>query len=135
VVGNKSSATGLLGDAAVHTATAPDIRFADLMTRPAHRHRGRWGPLPVWAGWSPDARVGSGSGAAGSQPARWRPHVTIGYSTSGQPAKPIIDALGTHLPGCDIDIDALSRVIQRGPERAWDWSIVSTIRLAAPART
>ena len=26
-------------------------------------------------------------------------------------------------------------VIQHGPERASDWSIVSTIRLAAPART
>ena len=26
-------------------------------------------------------------------------------------------------------------VIQHGPERAWAWSIVSTIRLAAPART
>jgi 2'-5' RNA ligase len=70
-----------------------------------------------------------------SQPARWRPHVTICYSTSSQPAKPIIDALGTRLPGCDIDISALSLVIQHGPERAWDWSTVSTIRLAAPART
>jgi hypothetical protein len=69
------------------------------------------------------------------QPARWRPHITICYSTSSQPAKPIIDALGTRLPGCDIDINALSLVIQHGPERAWDWSIVSTIRLAAPTRT
>ena len=69
------------------------------------------------------------------RPARWRPHITICYSTSSQPAKPIIDALGTRLPGCDIDISALSLVIQHGPERAWDWSIVSTIRLAAPART
>ena len=69
------------------------------------------------------------------RPARWRPHITICYSTSRQPAKPIIDALGTRLPGCDIDISALSLVIQHGPERAWDWSIVSTIRLAAPART
>jgi hypothetical protein len=43
--------------------------------------------------------------------------------------------LGTRLPGCDIDISALSLVIQHGPERAWDWSIVSTIRLATPART
>jgi hypothetical protein len=69
------------------------------------------------------------------QPARWRSHITICYSTSRQPAKPIIDALGTRLPGCDIDIRALSLVIQHGPERAWDWNIVSTIRLAAPART
>jgi hypothetical protein len=59
----------------------------------------------------------------------------IGYSTSRQPAKPIIDALGTQLPGCDIDISALSLVIQHGPERAWDWSTVSTIRPATPART
>jgi hypothetical protein len=35
-----------------------------------------------------------------------------------QPAKPIIDALGTRLPGCDVDIRALSLVIQHGPERA-----------------
>lgn len=69
------------------------------------------------------------------RPARWRPHITICYSTASQPAKPIIDALGTQLPGRDIDISALSLVIQHGPERAWDWSIVSTIRLAKPAPT
>ena len=51
------------------------------------------------------------------------------------PASPAIDALGALLPGCDIDIDALSVVTQDGPERAWDWSTVSTIRLATPART
>ena len=71
----------------------------------------------------------TGAHAPDRQPARWRPHITICYSTSSQPAKPIIDALGTRLPGCDIDINALSLVIQHGPERAWDWSIVSTIRL------
>jgi hypothetical protein len=38
------------------------------------------------------------------------------------------------LPGRDINIGALSLVVQHGPERAWDWSIVSTIRLATPAR-
>jgi 2'-5' RNA ligase len=26
------------------------------------------------------------------QPARWRPHITICYSTSSQPAKPIIES-------------------------------------------
>jgi hypothetical protein len=45
------------------------------------------------------------------------------------------DALGTQLPGCEIAISALSLVILHGPARAWDWSIVSTIRLAAPVRT
>ncbi len=50
----------------------------------------------------------TGAHAPDGQPARWRPHVTICYSMSSQPAKPIIDALGARLPGCDIDIDALS---------------------------
>jgi len=77
----------------------------------------------------------TGAQAPDGKPTRWRPHITICYSTSRQPAKPIIDALGTRLPGYDIDISALSLVIQHGPERAWDWSIVSTIRLATPART
>jgi 2'-5' RNA ligase len=61
---------------------------------------------------------------------RWRPHITICYSTASQPAKPIIEALGTRLPNCHIDIGALSLVVQHGPERAWNWTVVSTIRLA-----
>jgi hypothetical protein len=77
----------------------------------------------------------TGARALDGQPARWRPHLTICYSTSLQPAQPIIDALGTRLPGCDIAIRALSLVIQHGPERTWDWSMKSTIRLATPART
>jgi len=82
--------------------------------------------------------VGFGCGVAplaAERCAHCRPHITTCYSTSRQSAKPIIEALGTRLPGCDIDIRALSLVIQHGPERAWDWSIASTIRLAAPART
>jgi 2'-5' RNA ligase len=75
------------------------------------------------------------TGEHAPEPVRWRPHITICYSTSSQPAKPIIDALGTRLPRCDIGISALSLVIQHGPERAWDWSIFSTIRLATPKRT
>jgi 2'-5' RNA ligase len=77
----------------------------------------------------------TGEHAADGQPTRWRPHITLCYSTSRQPARPLIDALGTQLPKCEINIGALSLVIQHGPERAWDWSTVSTIRLAAPART
>jgi 2'-5' RNA ligase len=71
----------------------------------------------------------TGKHAPDSPPARWRPHITICYSTSSQPAKPIIEALGTQLPRCDVDIDSLSLVVQHGPERDWDWSVVSTIRL------
>jgi 2'-5' RNA ligase len=67
---------------------------------------------------------------AHSRPARWRPHITLCYSTSSQPAKRIIDTLGTRLPGCDVNIGSVSLVIQRGPERDWDWDVVSTIRFA-----
>lgn len=60
----------------------------------------------------------------------WVPHITICYSTSDQPAQPLIDALGMQLPGRDIQISALHLVVQHGPERSWDWSIIDTIRLA-----
>ena len=85
------------------------------------------------ARWATDQVTGEH--APDGQPARWRPHITICYSTSRQPAKPIMDALGTQLRECDTAISALSLVIQHGPERAWDWSIVSTIRFATPTRT
>ena len=51
-----------------------------------------------------------------------RPHITICYSTSSQPAKPIIDALGTQLPGCDIAIRALSL----NSPMNWRWLSVGT---------
>jgi 2'-5' RNA ligase len=68
-----------------------------------------------------------------SAPSAWTPHVTICYSTSDQPAQPIIAALGRQLPECSIQISALSLVVQRGPERHWDWRTVNTIRLATKA--
>lgn len=63
----------------------------------------------------------------------WTPHVTLCYSTAQQPAQPIITALGKQLPAHQIDIDAVSLVIQDGPERAWNWTTVGTIRLHATA--
>jgi 2'-5' RNA ligase len=65
---------------------------------------------------------------------RWAPHVTICYSTADQPAQPIIAALGRQLPECDLQINAVSLVIQHGPERRWDWSNAATISLAAAAK-
>jgi 2'-5' RNA ligase len=59
----------------------------------------------------------------------WTPHVTMCYSTAEQPAEPIITALGHELPRRDIQISALSLVIQRGPERLWDWHPLATARL------
>jgi 2'-5' RNA ligase len=65
--------------------------------------------------------------------ANWTPHVTICYSISHQPAAPLIAALGENLPGCEVQVNALSLVIQRGPERSWDWSTAATIHLASTA--
>jgi 2'-5' RNA ligase len=59
----------------------------------------------------------------------WTPHVTLCYSTSEQPAGPIITALGKDLPGCRVAVDALSLVVQRGAEWLWDWSPVGAVTL------
>jgi 2'-5' RNA ligase len=64
----------------------------------------------------------------------WMPHVTLCYSTGRQPAEPIIAALGKELPACAVSIRSLSLVVQRGPERLWDWHHVGTARLDSPDR-
>ena len=61
----------------------------------------------------------------------WTPHITLCYSTSHQPAEPIISALGHELPGCEVQINAISLVIQHGPERQWDWHPIATTRFGA----
>ncbi len=70
------------------------------------------------------------TGVAAEGPASsWMPHMTLCYSTSQQPAAPVIAALGRELPGCELSIDKLSLVIQRGPELLWDWRPVGTADL------
>lgn len=59
----------------------------------------------------------------------WKPHVTLCYSTGRQPAEPIIEALGKELPTCEISVQSLSLIVQRGPERLWDWHQVGSARL------
>jgi 2'-5' RNA ligase len=76
-----------------------------------------------------------GNGHQDDHRPHWMPHVTICYSTASQPATPIIDALALELPSRQIQINALSLVIQHGPERDWNWTTVGTLRLPAPART
>lgn len=66
---------------------------------------------------------------------RWIPHVTICYSTARQPAAPLIAALGENLPRREVQMSALSLIIQRGPERLWDWTTVATIPFATTAMT
>jgi 2'-5' RNA ligase len=63
----------------------------------------------------------------------WMPHITLCHSTADRAARPIIDALGKQLPQREISVNSLSLVIQDGPERDWNWTTVSTIRLHAPA--
>jgi 2'-5' RNA ligase len=59
----------------------------------------------------------------------WKPHVTLCYSTGRQSAEPIIAALGRELPACEVSVQSLSLVVQRGPERLWDWHHIGTARL------
>jgi 2'-5' RNA ligase len=59
----------------------------------------------------------------------WIPHVTLCYSTSQQPAAPVIAALGKSLPGSEVTINKLSLVIQRGSALSWDWRPVGTVYL------
>jgi 2'-5' RNA ligase len=56
----------------------------------------------------------------------WVPHVTLCYSTSQQPAGPIIAALGAALPSREVTIDRLDLVVQHGPELEWDWCPVGS---------
>jgi 2'-5' RNA ligase len=64
----------------------------------------------------------------------WIPHITICYSTADQDTEPIIKAIGQLAQGCEIQVSTVSLIIQRGPERLWDWRTVDTIRLTAPAQ-
>lgn len=68
-------------------------------------------------------------GASGTATSLWMPHVTLCYSTTEQAAEPIIATLGKRLPSCEVTIDALSLVVQRGPERLWNWHPVGSVHL------
>jgi 2'-5' RNA ligase len=59
----------------------------------------------------------------------WTPHITIAYSSSEQPAAPIIDTLGRHAGPCEFIVDSISLVDQDGPENRWDWRPLATVRL------
>ncbi|WP_021596228.1 2'-5' RNA ligase family protein [Actinomadura welshii] len=51
----------------------------------------------------------------------WTPHMTLAYSETEQPAEPLITALGRELPTSEFTINAVTLVVQQGPERLWDW--------------
>jgi 2'-5' RNA ligase len=59
----------------------------------------------------------------------WNPHVTLAYSTVAQSASPIVHALGRELPRREVTVTHVSLIVQKGPERLWDWSPVEEIPL------
>ncbi|MFQ6230043.1 2'-5' RNA ligase family protein [Nocardia sp. NPDC002869] len=69
--------------------------------------------------------------ASDRNPSTWIPHVTVAYSTTEQPAGPMISALGTGVPRREAMVDAVTLVVQWGPERRWDWEPVGTAYCAA----
>ncbi len=63
---------------------------------------------------------------AGLEHEPWLPHVTLAYSEAEQPAGPIVAVLGRELPGYELTVEAVSLVVQQGPEREWDWRTVGS---------
>lgn len=137
---------------AANTVTSKQLR---QMTSSAAKDLARIGPITVRLGkvlYHPEAIMLAVTPAAALAPLRqaaisaagslrrkaplpfWTPHITLCYSTSEQPAQPIIKALGTQLPEREIHVQALSLVIQDGPERQWNWTVVGTAILRGPAR-
>jgi 2'-5' RNA ligase len=64
----------------------------------------------------------------------WVPHMTVAYSTAGQAAAPIIDALGKTVPEQRFVLDSFSLVVQWGPERRWDWVPIHLVELRGRTR-
>jgi 2'-5' RNA ligase len=59
----------------------------------------------------------------------WAPHLTLCYSTTEQPAAPVITALGKTLPAYEVTITEMSLVVQDGPEDLWNWQVAGSARL------
>ncbi len=126
------TAGDLLADTPPITVTVGEILYHPeaimLAVKPARALR------PVYHAVQAATQTATGRHDTASSSTCWTPHVTICYSTSVQAAQPIIAALGPRLPGREIHINAVSLVIQHGPERLWDWQTVGTVRLPAPVR-
>ena len=84
---------------------------------------------PIWTAAAMATNLATGDHRPESDLAKWVPHTTVCYSTAHQPAAPLIAALGENLARCEVQVRALSLVIQHGPERRWNWSTPATVRL------
>jgi 2'-5' RNA ligase len=59
----------------------------------------------------------------------WRPHISIAYSHTDDPAAPIIAALGRSLPQTQITIKSISLVSQTQVGHSWQWKPVVEVLL------
>ena len=59
----------------------------------------------------------------------WAPHLTLCYSTTEQPAAPVITQLGKTLPAYEVTVKEMSLVVQDGPEDLWNWKVAGSARL------
>jgi 2'-5' RNA ligase len=89
--------------------------------------------IPVFDAVRTATRTVTGHDGLTGNGQRWTPHITVCYSTSSQPAQPIIAALGHEMPNCQVHIGSVSLVIQRGAERLWNWHTVETVCFGASA--
>lgn len=64
----------------------------------------------------------------------WIPHATVAYSTAGQAADPIIEALGKSVTKQRFVLDSADLVVQWGPEQTWNWELQSTANLGQARR-
>ena len=60
----------------------------------------------------------------------WRPHITLAYSNTTQPAAPIIEALGRNLPARQITIRSVS-IVTQAPSQRWTRDLIAELPLAA----
>jgi 2'-5' RNA ligase len=128
-----STAAGLLADTPPITVSLSRVLYHPeaivLAVSPGK------GLAPVRVAALTATRMVTGRHEVPDEQERWIPHVTVCYSTARQRAAPLIAALGENVPRCEAQISSLSLIIQRGPERRWDWTTVATIPFAGTATT
>jgi 2'-5' RNA ligase len=60
----------------------------------------------------------------------WVPHVSVAYSSGTGPAAPVIEALGTRLPGVEAALRTVSLVAQTQVGHSWQWRPVAEVPFA-----
>ena len=87
------------------------------------------GESPVLAAARTVTREVLGTDDRDGEEDEWAPHLTLCYSTTGQPAAPVITALGKTLPARKVIITKMSLVVPDGPEDLWNWQVAGSARL------